>query len=433
MKTIIKVSYYSAVLIYFVQSAEGRGSLYPLHSQVQAEQQSTSAPTGSVNPALPGPTPQSQKQPSEADIIAIIESKFLSGLQQKTLNNMQDAHNLLAGYGYIKVLGDDYAIITAIMGKSKEDFAQSYRDGINLIKPIQDNLSKNDKSSLNLAKQDIAKLKQIVLDLNKYMNDWKNQLKISTASQAIKNALDNKLSVRQSRQIDILEQNLTNLEQHAVKLEQSINAQNGNSGQQIDYFSLTLDVAQNLTQKQCEEAIKAGIINKEFFSLGINSSDGDLTTAANNIINAVVERNKDKNANIVKKFESKGYIVLLRILITQNSDLFKDLDFIRAIKNDLMSFKTQYEEDFYNLALKKYERDISDKLSNSFAAVSSKVLDIYGIDMNNAILNKLIKNEDPNFGEQALLKVYNKYLPLIQQEIPKMQHTFVKFKVIEKL
>ena len=54
-------------------------------------------------------------------------------------------------------------------------------------------------------------------------------------------------------------------------------------------------------------------------------------------------------------------------------------------------------------------------------------------EVNNAILNKLKKKKKPNFNTQELFQVYNKYLPLVQQEIHKMQHTFVKFKVIEKL
>ena len=100
----------------------------------------------------------------------------------------------------------------------------------------------------------------------------------------------------------------------------------------------SIEDVNRLTQEQCQLAVINGIIDREgFFSFGINDNDRAQREAIEGIINAT--QNAGGNTGIVGRLDS--YSAKIRVLITRNSNLFKDVEFVRGIRGHLRIFHNE--------------------------------------------------------------------------------------------
>jgi len=100
-----------------------------------------------------------------------------------------------------------------------------------------------------------------------------------------------------------------------------------------------------MTREECQQKVKNGIIDKEyFFQLSLDNSQ-KINKAVTSIIEAVENRN-GKTSQINKRRDMEN-APKLRLLVALNSNLFKDVEFVRSIKNQIKilgeSIRESYE------------------------------------------------------------------------------------------
>jgi len=100
-----------------------------------------------------------------------------------------------------------------------------------------------------------------------------------------------------------------------------------------------------MTREECQKKVRNGIIDKEyFFQLSLDNSQ-KINKAVTSIIEAVENRN-GKTSQINKRRDMENALKL-RLLVALNSNLFKDVEFVRSIKNQIKvlgeSIRESYE------------------------------------------------------------------------------------------
>ena len=108
------------------------------------------------------------------------------------------------------------------------------------------------------------------------------------------------------------------------------------SSQDFNFGSVTsIEEVERLTQEQCQQAVRNGIIDKEkFFAFGIGNNDLAQCEAIEKIINIV----NDAGGNVRQARRLNGYSAKIRTLVAKNVDLFRDVEFVKKIKDHLKIF-----------------------------------------------------------------------------------------------
>ncbi len=127
--------------------------------------------------------------------------------------------------------------------------------------------------------------------------------------------------------------------------QQKSNGQDEDTAKEFDFRTVSTEEEVNrLTPEQCQEAVKQGIICKEnFFTFAIGEEKKE-QDACLRIIRAVKKKKQLREMKVVGNQEN--FSAKMRILLTQHSDLFRDLEFVRTIKDDLKVFHKAAKESF---------------------------------------------------------------------------------------
>ena len=109
-----------------------------------------------------------------------------------------------------------------------------------------------------------------------------------------------------------------------------------------------------MTREECQQKVKNGLIDKEyFFQLSLDNTK-KINKAVKSIIQAVENRN-GKTSQINKR-KSMENAPKLRMLVALNSNLFKDVEFVRSIKNQLKVLGESIRES-YEIASENGKKD----------------------------------------------------------------------------
>ena len=133
------------------------------------------------------------------------------------------------------------------------------------------------------------------------------------------------------------------LEENGRESEEQLENEEQKTSDQIIDDEYT-DKINEMTQEECQEKVKNGIIDKEhFFRLSLDNKK-KINKAVKSIINAV--KNKNGKTSQVEKRQDMGNAPKLRMLVALNSNLFKDVEFVRSIKNQLRVFGKAISESY---------------------------------------------------------------------------------------
>jgi hypothetical protein len=243
------------------------------------------------------------------------------------------------------------------MQKKREKALINRRNQVAIDRIILDDTPENEKvdllrDQLNLANKRmeryISKLKKKFSDLNLDFIEKSFKFNNNSIGILLENSRpDAKWKGKFLKENSEFEENDEEAEEQILN-EAPATSEQSTNGPHEDPEQITdenIEKINKMPQEECQQKVKDGLIDQErFFQLSLDNTK-KINKAVKSIINAVANKN-GKTSQINKRKDMKN-TPKLRMLVALNSNLFKDVEFVRSIKNQLKvlseSIRKSYE------------------------------------------------------------------------------------------
>jgi len=116
----------------------------------------------------------------------------------------------------------------------------------------------------------------------------------------------------------------------------------------FNFENITEEDVKKLTQEQCQLAVKQGVIDHEKLFSGFQVNRNDKKTFDN-----IKEKVREKRGQVKQADNSKNYRDKFKALIDSNKELFKDVKFVKEIKEYLKKLHKRCLESYNKAEIKK--------------------------------------------------------------------------------
>ena len=268
------------------------------------------------------------------DLEKIIKDSGLSEIESLQID-MELIRNILSDAGLGR-FDSSYQDVMNTIAEMQEVFLKLYSDKeFNNFKPdseIRANLEALKQKVENISGQ-VDQSQGLIQTMFDRWNVCQEFLKNFNGSENVRGAVENILNRK-----DSIRDEISNLFMVLANKLPGVNRHIKELSEEVNYGNPTEAQANSFTREQCEESVKSGIIVATNFSHKAFSYGTPEATAYRSIRDKVEVEGRDIEP--AKNRESSGLQHALRVLISNNAKLFKDVEFVRSIREDLMSLRS---------------------------------------------------------------------------------------------